>query len=69
MFASCYSSAGLVSLFIMHLFSVLFFHDTEQVYLVNIQGIISQGPEVLEKKPSRELTVHIDRLAYIFRFD
>eukprot|EP00258_Populus_trichocarpa_P026407 XP_024442426.1 transportin MOS14 [Populus trichocarpa] len=33
-----------------------------------LQEIISHGPEVLEKKPARELTVHIDRLAYIFRY-
>ena len=36
---------------------------------MNNQEIISQGPDVLEKKPVRELTVHIDQLAYIFRFD
>lgn len=35
---------------------------------VNNQGVINQGPEILEKRPARELTVHIDRLAYIFRF-
>ncbi|KAJ6882128.1 transportin MOS14-like [Populus alba x Populus x berolinensis] len=33
-----------------------------------LQEIISQGPDVLEKKLARELTVHIDRLAYIFRY-
>ncbi|KAJ6970394.1 transportin MOS14-like [Populus alba x Populus x berolinensis] len=33
-----------------------------------LQEIISHGPEVLEEKPARELTVHIDRLAYIFRY-
>uniref|UniRef100_A0A2P2MLQ1 Exportin-1/Importin-beta-like domain-containing protein n=2 Tax=Rhizophora mucronata TaxID=61149 RepID=A0A2P2MLQ1_RHIMU len=32
-----------------------------------LQEVINQGPEVLEKKLARELTVHIDRLAYIFR--
>jgi hypothetical protein len=45
------------------------FDNTLQVHNVNNQEIISHGPEVLEKKPARELTVHIDRLAYIFRFD
>ncbi|KAJ6293972.1 hypothetical protein OIU76_022115 [Salix suchowensis] len=33
-----------------------------------LKEIISHGPELLEKKPARELTVHIDRLAYIFRY-
>ncbi|CAN0903224.1 Transportin MOS14 [Linum grandiflorum] len=33
-----------------------------------LQEIISQGPELFEKKHARELTVHIDRLAYIFRY-
>ncbi|CAI0399063.1 unnamed protein product [Linum tenue] len=33
-----------------------------------LQEIISQGPELVGKKHSRELTVHIDRLAYIFRY-
>ncbi|XP_038687889.1 transportin MOS14-like isoform X2 [Tripterygium wilfordii] len=33
-----------------------------------LQDSINQGPEILEKKPARELTVHIDRLAYIFRY-
>ncbi|XP_043813517.1 transportin MOS14 isoform X2 [Manihot esculenta] len=34
----------------------------------SLQGVINQGPEILEKRPARELTVHIDRLAYIFRY-
>ncbi|PON86109.1 Coatomer beta subunit [Trema orientale] len=33
-----------------------------------LQEIVNQGPEVLNKKPARELTVHIDRFAYIFRY-
>ncbi|KAE8668023.1 germin-like protein subfamily T member 2-like [Hibiscus syriacus] len=33
-----------------------------------LQAVINQGPEVLEKKHARELTVHIDRFAYIFRY-
>ncbi|GMN45765.1 hypothetical protein TIFTF001_014956 [Ficus carica] len=33
-----------------------------------LQEILNQGPEVLNKKPARELTVHIDRFAYIFRY-
>ncbi|KAK8982744.1 hypothetical protein V6N11_046656 [Hibiscus sabdariffa] len=33
-----------------------------------LQAIINQGPEVLEKKHAHELTVHIDRFAYIFRY-
>ncbi|CAI9773755.1 unnamed protein product [Fraxinus pennsylvanica] len=32
-----------------------------------LQDIINQGPLVLGQKPARELTVHIDRLANIFR--
>lgn len=36
---------------------------------VNNQEAVSQGPEVLNKKHARELTVHIDRFAYIFRCD
>uniref|UniRef100_A0A7N0U001 Uncharacterized protein n=1 Tax=Kalanchoe fedtschenkoi TaxID=63787 RepID=A0A7N0U001_KALFE len=31
-----------------------------------LQEIIHQGPEVINKKIARELTVHIDRFAYIF---
>ncbi|KAK3170493.1 hypothetical protein Dsin_032664 [Dipteronia sinensis] len=33
-----------------------------------LQDIINQGPEILQKKHARDLTVHIDRLAYIFRY-
>ncbi|XP_022737450.1 transportin MOS14-like isoform X3 [Durio zibethinus] len=33
-----------------------------------LQEVINLGPEVLEKKHARELTVHIDRFAYIFRY-
>ncbi|XP_021292481.1 transportin MOS14 [Herrania umbratica] len=33
-----------------------------------LQEVINQGPGVLEKKHARELTVHIDRFAYIFRY-
>ncbi|KAG5101979.1 hypothetical protein JHK84_046948 [Glycine max] len=33
-----------------------------------LQEAINQGPESLSKRPSRQLTVHIDRFAYIFRF-
>ncbi|KAF2316021.1 hypothetical protein GH714_040816 [Hevea brasiliensis] len=36
--------------------------------VTSLQGVINQGPEILEKRPARELTVHIDRLAYIFRY-
>lgn len=36
--------------------------------VTHLQGIISQGPEVVEKKHARDLTVHIDRIAYIFRY-
>lgn len=36
-------------------------------FFVENQEIINQGPEVLGQKPSREVTVHIDRLANIFR--
>ncbi|XP_065876754.1 transportin MOS14 isoform X2 [Euphorbia lathyris] len=34
----------------------------------SIQGVINQGPEILEKRLAREFTVHIDRIAYIFRY-
>ncbi|KAJ6688080.1 TRANSPORTIN MOS14 [Salix koriyanagi] len=34
-------------------------------FVTPLQEIISHGPEVLEKKPARELTVHTDRLAYV----
>ncbi|XP_058762412.1 transportin MOS14 isoform X2 [Vicia villosa] len=33
-----------------------------------LQEAINQGPEILSKRPSRQLTVHIDRFAYIFRY-
>ncbi|PPD92809.1 hypothetical protein GOBAR_DD10241 [Gossypium barbadense] len=33
-----------------------------------LQEVINQGPEVLEKKHARELTVYIDRFAYVFRY-
>lgn len=33
------------------------------------QEIVNKSPEVFNKIPSRELTVHIDRFAYIFRYD
>ncbi|XP_050223263.1 transportin MOS14 isoform X2 [Mercurialis annua] len=36
--------------------------------VTSLQGVLNQGPEILEKRPARELTVHIDRLAYIFRY-
>ncbi|KAL9270842.1 Transportin MOS14-like protein [Drosera capensis] len=33
-----------------------------------LQEVINQGPVILGQKGARELTVHIDRLAYIFRY-
>ncbi|OIW00111.1 hypothetical protein TanjilG_29101 [Lupinus angustifolius] len=33
-----------------------------------LQEAINQGPDMLSKKPSRQLTIHIDRFAYIFRY-
>ncbi|KAJ1438997.1 Exportin-1/Importin-beta-like [Sesbania bispinosa] len=33
-----------------------------------LQEAINQGPESLSKRPSRQLTIHIDRFAYIFRY-
>ncbi|KAI4336067.1 hypothetical protein L6164_014643 [Bauhinia variegata] len=33
-----------------------------------LQDAINQGPEILSKRPSRQLTIHIDRFAYIFRY-
>ncbi|XP_035543288.1 transportin MOS14-like isoform X2 [Juglans regia] len=33
-----------------------------------LQESVSQGPDILNKKSARELTVHIDRFAYIFRY-
>lgn len=41
--------------------------DETTDFVVENQEIVNQGPEVLNKKPARELTVHIDRFAYIFR--
>ncbi|XP_073039876.1 transportin MOS14 isoform X1 [Primulina eburnea] len=35
--------------------------------LAPLQDVINQGPLVLGQKPARELTIHIDRLANIFR--
>ncbi|XP_044477067.1 transportin MOS14-like [Mangifera indica] len=35
--------------------------------VTHLQDVINQGPDVLQKKHSRDLTVHIDRFAYIFR--
>ncbi|MED6148223.1 Transportin mos14 [Stylosanthes scabra] len=40
------------------------------IHTLNIllhQEAINQGPEILSKRPSRQLTIHIDRFAYIFR--
>lgn len=37
-------------------------------YILFLQEAINQGPEILSKRPSRQLTVHIDRFAYIFRW-
>lgn len=39
----------------------------EGFHVFNQQDIISQGPVVLGQRPARDLTVHIDRLANIFR--
>ncbi|KAK1388181.1 hypothetical protein POM88_016359 [Heracleum sosnowskyi] len=36
--------------------------------VIPLHEIINRGPEVLGQKPSREVTVHIDRLANIFRY-
>lgn len=36
---------------------------------MNKQEVVNQGPEILDKKVAREFTVHIDRFAYIFRYD
>ncbi|XP_027333974.1 transportin MOS14 isoform X1 [Abrus precatorius] len=33
-----------------------------------LQEAINQGAESLSKRPSRQLTIHIDRFAYIFRY-
>ncbi|KAK9278154.1 hypothetical protein L1049_027713 [Liquidambar formosana] len=33
-----------------------------------LQEVINQGPDILNKKTAREFTVHIDRIAYIFRY-
>ncbi|GMY24089.1 transportin MOS14 isoform X1 [Fagus crenata] len=33
-----------------------------------LQEAVNQGQEILNKRPARELTVHIDRFAYIFRY-
>ncbi|WCJ36007.1 ARM repeat superfamily protein [Euphorbia peplus] len=34
----------------------------------SIQSVINQSPEILEKRLAREFTIHIDRIAYIFRY-
>jgi transportin-3 len=47
----------LILLMIVFFFPYILFH----------QEAINQGPESLSKRPSRQLTVHIDRFAYIFR--
>ena len=36
---------------------------------MNKQEVVNQGPEILDKKVAREFTVHIDRFAYIFRYE
>ncbi|KAJ8772366.1 hypothetical protein K2173_027543 [Erythroxylum novogranatense] len=36
--------------------------------VTSLEEVINPGPETLQKKPARELTIHIDRLAYIFRY-
>lgn len=33
-----------------------------------LQEVVSQGPDTLNSKPARDLTVHIDRFGYIFRY-
>ncbi|WCJ19412.1 ARM repeat superfamily protein [Euphorbia peplus] len=35
---------------------------------LNKQSLINQSPEILEKRIAREFTIHIDRIAYIFRY-
>ena len=40
---------------------------TTDLIIIENQEIVNQGPEVLNKKLARKLTVHIDRCAYIFR--
>ncbi|KAM0982545.1 hypothetical protein ACFX2I_015414 [Malus domestica] len=33
-----------------------------------LQEVVRQGPDTLNSKPARDLTVHIDRFGYIFRY-
>lgn len=55
-----------VSLFPMGVISNTYFLTVDHI-MMHFQEVINQGPEVLEKKHARELTVYIDRFAYIFR--
>lgn len=36
---------------------------------MNNQEVLSQAPEMLNNRPARDFTVHIDRFGYIFRCD
>ncbi|XLS78706.1 hypothetical protein HN51_062931 [Arachis hypogaea] len=45
-----------------------FFLNNYTFYILLYQEAINQGPEILSKRPSRQLTIHIDRFAYIFRY-
>ena len=57
-----------VNLFSADLISLLIFIFVWRIiFMIHYQGVINQGSEVLEKKHARELTVYIDRFAYIFR--
>lgn len=68
MLACCYFSTG--QLISGGAIQLLFFLQTiPQIYNVNKQEVVNQGPEILDKKVAREFTVHIDRFAYIFRYD
>lgn len=36
---------------------------------MNNQEVLSQAPEMLNNRPARDFTIHIDRFGYIFRCD
>lgn len=48
---------------------ILYLIDNTQTCDVIKQEVVNQDHEILDKKVAREFTVHIDRFAYIFRYD
>lgn len=51
-------------------FSFLYSSESDNSFmLTNEQEVVSQDPMTVQQKVAREFTVHIDRLANIFRYD